>query len=176
MTTPIIEESSRDHFANPPACRLGCLAYLTDERGRVLLVQPENRDGYWQLPGGCAEENEQVTEAVRRTVSLKTGLKVTPGSILVVDQVPSNAQKNSAQGVNFVFDCGTIPSDTTITLPCARPDGTRWIRGAAFFPLDEELAALTLPYQHKRIMQATAARANGQTPLLWHGDLVLPTA
>ncbi|HYG83484.1 MAG TPA: NUDIX hydrolase [Verrucomicrobiae bacterium] len=65
MTTP------RDSF------ELGVKAFIRDTYGQVLLLHvPQEKTshpgGYWDMPGGKVEENENMVVALRREVKTKT--------------------------------------------------------------------------------------------------------
>lgn len=52
-------------------------AIVFDDVGRVLL-QRRSDNGFWGLPGGTIDPNENAAESVVREVYEETGLKVTP--------------------------------------------------------------------------------------------------
>ena len=46
--------TNEDFTATLPRKRMGAAVLLSDERGRVLLVEPVYKD-YWEIPGGAVE-------------------------------------------------------------------------------------------------------------------------
>lgn len=70
---------------------------LFERDGRVLLARRgiEPRLGYWDLPGGFAEEGEDPADAVRRELREETGLEVEPAELMRIDIEP--------YGDRFVF-------------------------------------------------------------------------
>jgi 8-oxo-dGTP diphosphatase len=68
------------HASQPVPC-VG--AVITDEAGRLLLVQRGHEPGLglWSIPGGRVEPGETDAEAVRREVLEETGLRVTCGPL-----------------------------------------------------------------------------------------------
>ncbi len=70
---------------------------LFERDGRVLLARRaiEPRLGYWDLPGGFAEEGEAPEDAVRRELREETGLDVEPLELMRIDIEP--------YGDRFVF-------------------------------------------------------------------------
>lgn len=53
--------------------RLGALAVVRDEQGRVLLVENSYMPGQWQLPGGGVEKGEAASEAIARELVEEVG-------------------------------------------------------------------------------------------------------
>ncbi|MEV7778306.1 NUDIX hydrolase [Kitasatospora sp. NPDC088351] len=58
---------------DPPGRRPGCLVLITDEDDRVLLVDPDHKDGLF-LPGGSADPDEPPHGAAARRLRVETGL------------------------------------------------------------------------------------------------------
>ncbi|NUS14045.1 MAG: NUDIX hydrolase [Streptomyces sp.] len=155
---------------NPPPRRIGCLAVIRNPRGGVLLENTSYND-YWQLPGGGALPNELPHDACAREVEEETGLGpasgFTVGALLVTDYTPPG--KQAAEGFNFVYDGGVIPTDAKITLPRANaPDEAPEILATTWVDL-YDLGRYTSPHQVRRILAAINVLCNPGAPR----DLVL---
>jgi hypothetical protein len=83
-----------------------------------LLVEPVYKD-YWEIVGGCVEENESPRQAAMREMKEELGMRVPLGRLLVVDWVPPRTDRT--EGVMFVYDGGTLDKQRTadIYLPAA---------------------------------------------------------
>ena len=115
-------------FASLPTMYGAAAALFTDELGRVLLVKPNYRD-HWSLPGGILEEGEPPPAGCAREVAEELGLHITPGELLVVDWVaPEGARPKPT--VHWVYDGGTIPAATPVTLQAEELDEYRFVAPA----------------------------------------------
>ncbi|MFD8413239.1 MULTISPECIES: NUDIX domain-containing protein [unclassified Streptomyces] len=74
-------------------------AVITDEQGRVLIVNPVYKER-WNLPGGHLDEGELPSAAARREVLEELGLDVEIGDLLVTAWVT----KAGGSHVFYVFD------------------------------------------------------------------------
>ncbi|GAA0313845.1 NUDIX hydrolase [Streptomyces polychromogenes] len=74
------------YIASLPRVLAGAAALFRDERGRVLLVEPNYREG-WALPGGTIESDtgESPRTAARRESAEEIGLDLPLGRLLAVD-------------------------------------------------------------------------------------------
>ncbi|MER6500654.1 NUDIX hydrolase [Streptomyces sp. NPDC001455] len=74
------------YIAGLPRVLAAAATVFRDARGRVLLVEPNYREG-WALPGGTVEsdEGESPRQAARRETSEEIGLDLPPGRLLAVD-------------------------------------------------------------------------------------------
>ncbi|GAA3685552.1 NUDIX hydrolase [Nonomuraea antimicrobica] len=141
-----------DFWATVNRVIAGAAAYITDERGRVLLVDPNYRE-HWSFPGGVIDAGEHPAQACAREVAEEVGLTVEVGRLLTVAWVdPQPAVPHPL--VNFVFDCGVISSGTPITLQ------TEELDDYGFFTL-EEAGGLLAPHVYDRLLSASAARDSG---------------
>ncbi|MER7972784.1 NUDIX hydrolase [Streptomyces sp. NPDC096080] len=76
------------YIAGLPRVLAGAAVLLRDEEGRVLLVEPNYREG-WALPGGTVESDDGETprQGARRETAEEIGLDREPGRLLAVDWV-----------------------------------------------------------------------------------------
>ncbi|MFF7308020.1 NUDIX domain-containing protein [Streptomyces sp. NPDC008137] len=74
------------YIASLPRVLAGAAALFRDGEGRVLLVEPNYRDG-WTLPGGTIESDEGETprQGARRETAEEIGLDRELGRLLAVD-------------------------------------------------------------------------------------------
>jgi 8-oxo-dGTP pyrophosphatase MutT (NUDIX family) len=129
-------------------------ALITDPGGRVLIVKPNYRD-HWQLPGGIVEHGEPPHAGCAREVEEETGLRITPGPLLVLDWVPPNEERPKPF-VFFVFDGGEIAAGTAITVQEEELDGYKFADVAEF---GTHLTGFLV----RRYTAALQARATGTT-------------
>lgn len=148
-----------DFWATVPRVITGASAYITDERGRVLLVDPNYRE-HWNLPGGLVDAGEHPAQACAREVAEEVGLTVEVGRLLTVNWVDGLPQVPCPL-VTFVFDGGEIASDTPITLQVEELDDY------GFFTV-EEAGRLLAGHVHERLLAAAAARESGEMGYLPH--------
>lgn len=146
-------------YAQPGHRRIGALVLIRNASGHVLLVKPSYKEG-WHLVGGGALPNELPHRAARREALEETGLAdLVPGDLLITDYMRANPATSAVEGVNFVFDGGTVPDDTVITLPTAKAGEEPELIDWAFVPADR-LADYCMPYQMRRVAEALAALAD----------------
>ncbi|MFE4452973.1 NUDIX domain-containing protein [Streptomyces sp. NPDC056796] len=94
------------YIAGLPRVLAGAATLFRDERGRVLLVEPNYREG-WALPGGTIESDDGETprEAARRETAEEIGLDLAPGRLLAVDWARG---ANRPPVVAYVYDGGVL--------------------------------------------------------------------
>jgi 8-oxo-dGTP pyrophosphatase MutT (NUDIX family) len=143
---------------------MGAAVLLSDDRGRVLLVEPTYKD-YWEIPGGAVEAGESPYAAVVRELHEELGLGVQPGRLLVVDWVPPRPDRT--EGLMLVFDGGILaPAQTArIRLP---PEELRSWTWCTEQQAGERLSELLA----RRIVAAVRARADGTVAYLENGVFV----
>ncbi|MEU5432870.1 NUDIX hydrolase [Streptomyces sp. NPDC020719] len=97
------------YIAGLPRVLAGAATLLRDAEGRVLLVEPNYREG-WALPGGTIESDhgESPRRAARRETLEEIGLDIMPGRLLAVDWVPGEARPPI---VAYVYDGGVLTED-----------------------------------------------------------------
>jgi ADP-ribose pyrophosphatase YjhB (NUDIX family) len=156
---------SDDFWAQVHRVVTGATAYITDERGRVLLVDPNYRE-HWSFPGGLIDAGEHPAQACAREVTEEVGLSVEVGRLLTVHW-EDRAPRAPYPVVTFMFDCGEVRSDTPITLQVEELDDY------GFFTV-EEAERLLAPFTYERMVASAAARTSGGLTYLppRHGGLV----
>ncbi|MGW6058632.1 NUDIX domain-containing protein [Streptomyces sp. NPDC055189] len=94
------------YIAGLPRIIAGAAALFRDSGGRVLLVEPNYREG-WALPGGTVESDEGETprQGARRETAEEIGLDVELGALLAVDWVPGTARPPL---VAYLYDGGVL--------------------------------------------------------------------
>ncbi|TCO24879.1 ADP-ribose pyrophosphatase YjhB (NUDIX family) [Kribbella steppae] len=102
---------------------MGAGVLFTDADGRALLVEPVYKD-YWEIVGGCVEENEAPRTAAVREVKEELGKAVSLGRLLVVDWVPPRPDRT--EGVMFVYDGGTLDEQGTADIHLPPDELSRW--------------------------------------------------
>ena len=106
MTTT---EDFATYIAGLPRILAGAAALFRDAGGRVLLVEPNYRDG-WALPGGTIESDEGETprQGARRETAEEIGLDRELGRLLAVDWVHGTARPPL---VAYLYDGGVLGED-----------------------------------------------------------------
>lgn len=117
--------------------RVGCGAFITDGKGRLLLVK-RRRDpeaDHWGLPGGKVDFLEPVPDTIRREIAEELGVEIElTGLLCVVDQIDADA---GSHWVNPVHRARIVSGVLAIMEPDALAD---W----GWFALDALPTPLTL--------------------------------
>ncbi|WP_371600062.1 NUDIX domain-containing protein [Streptomyces sp. NBC_00564] len=94
------------YIAGLPRVLAGAAALFRDSDGRVLLVEPNYRDG-WALPGGTVESDDGETprQGARRETAEEIGLDIELGRLLAVDWVHGTARPPL---VAYLYDGGVL--------------------------------------------------------------------
>ncbi|WP_405527991.1 NUDIX hydrolase [Streptomyces avidinii] len=94
------------YIASLPRVLAGAAALYRDAEGRVLLVEPNYREG-WALPGGTIEsdQGESPRTAARRESAEEIGLDLPLGRLLAVDWVLGSDRPPL---VAYVYDGGVL--------------------------------------------------------------------
>ncbi|WP_329114026.1 NUDIX hydrolase [Streptomyces sp. NBC_01353] len=97
------------YIATLPRVLAGAAALFRDAAGRVLIVEPNYREG-WTLPGGTIESDagETPRQAARRETAEEIGLDVELGALLVVDWSHGTARPPI---VAYVYDGGVLSDE-----------------------------------------------------------------
>ncbi|GGW72540.1 NUDIX hydrolase [Streptomyces lucensis JCM 4490] len=103
MTTT---DSFAAYIAGLPRVLAGAAALFRDAEGRVLLVEPNYREG-WALPGGTVESDEGETprQGARRETLEEIGLDRELGRLLAVDWVHGTGRPPL---VAYLYDGGVL--------------------------------------------------------------------
>jgi ADP-ribose pyrophosphatase YjhB (NUDIX family) len=97
------------YIASLPRVLAGAAALFRDADGRVLLVEPNYREG-WALPGGTIESDDGETprEGARRETLEEIGLDRPLGRLLAVDWVHGTGRPPL---VAYLYDGGVLGED-----------------------------------------------------------------
>lgn len=146
-----------------PPRRHGALTLLRNASGHVLLVRTSYKGGRWQLPGGAAHKDEPPHLARRRELAEETGIDQSrTGDLILIDYTPPSTI--GVEGLNVVFDGGTVPDDAVITLPGALPgEDEPELTDYAFVP-PARLGEFCIEHQTRRIEAALAVLADPTAP------------
>lgn len=148
-----------------PRKRMGAGMLLTDESGKVLLVEPTYKPG-WEIPGGVVEADESPREGARREVFEEIGLNREPGELLCVDWTA--ARPGHSEALTWIFDGGTLlPAEIPgIRLPATELRSFDFVSPDALADrLDERRAGRMLAAIRARIERRTLYTENGRVPL-----------
>ncbi len=108
MTTADIQDYAT-YIAGLPRVLAGAAMLFRDAEGRVLLVEPNYREG-WALPGGTVEsdDGESPRQGARRETLEEIGLDREPGRLLAVDWVPGTGRPPL---VAYLYDGGVLTEE-----------------------------------------------------------------
>ncbi|MEV0244302.1 NUDIX hydrolase [Streptomyces sp. NPDC050674] len=97
------------YIASLPRVLAGAAALFRDDEGRVLLVEPNYREG-WALPGGTVESDDGETprQGARRETAEEIGLDRELGQLLAVDWVQGPGRPPL---VAYLYDGGVLSED-----------------------------------------------------------------
>ncbi|MCX4965771.1 NUDIX hydrolase [Streptomyces sp. NBC_00654] len=97
------------YIAGLPRVLAAAASLFRDGRGRILIVEPNYRDG-WALPGGTVESDtgEGPRQAARRETAEEIGLDLEPGRLLAVDWARGAARPPIAA---YLYDGGVLSEE-----------------------------------------------------------------
>ncbi|MFC8449269.1 NUDIX domain-containing protein [Kitasatospora sp. NPDC057223] len=133
----------------------GCL--LQDEEGNVLIVKAGYRE-HWQFPGGTIDLGEGPDVCAGRELEEETGIVKEPGALLAISWTHPSAELDHP-AAHFLFDLGTVPTGTPVTVPAGELDTYRWA------PVPEALQLLG-PARSLRLAAALEARTDGRVRIV----------
>lgn len=142
------------YLASLPRVLAGAAALFRDAEGRVLLVEPNYRDG-WALPGGTIEsdDGESPREGARRETLEEIGLDRPLGRLLAVDW-------STGQGrpplVAYLYDGGVLGEEDLKEIKLQEEELLSWRMVAP-----EEVTEYLLGSLGRRVLAGLDVLANG---------------
>ncbi|MFC4467647.1 NUDIX domain-containing protein [Streptomyces xiangluensis] len=142
------------YIAGLPRVLAGAAALIRDAEGRVLLVEPNYREG-WALPGGTVESDDGETprQGARRETAEEIGLDLEIGRLLAVDWVPGAGRPPI---VAYLYDGGVLREDQFKAIRLQEEELLSW-RLVARDQVGEYLPSAT----GRRVLAALDALAEG---------------
>ncbi|MEV6020865.1 NUDIX domain-containing protein [Streptomyces sp. NPDC002667] len=142
------------YIAGLPRVLVGAAALFRDADGRVLLVEPNYRDG-WTLPGGTVEsdDGESPRQGARRETAEEIGLDVELGRLLAVDWVLGPERPPL---VAYLYDGGVLGERELGAIRLQEEELLSW----RLVPR-EEVAAHLLGASGRRVLTALDVLAEG---------------
>ncbi|GAA3007673.1 NUDIX domain-containing protein [Streptomyces fulvorobeus] len=112
------------YIAGLPRVLAAAASLFRDDRGRVLLVEPNYRAG-WALPGGTVESDtgESPRQAARRETAEEIGLDLEPGRLLAVDWARGSARPPIAA---YLYDGGVLTEAQLATVRLQEEELLSW--------------------------------------------------
>ncbi|MGW7365039.1 NUDIX domain-containing protein [Streptomyces sp. NPDC054841] len=146
------------YIASLPRVLAGAATLFRDADGRVLLVEPNYREG-WALPGGTIESDagETPREAARRETLEEIGLDVEPGRLLAVDWVRGAARPPI---VAYVYDGGVLSGERFRAIRLQEEELISWKLVAP-----DEITTYLLDSLGHRVLAALDALTKGTGPV-----------
>ena len=112
------------YIAGLPRVLAGAAALFRDAAGRVLLVEPNYREG-WALPGGTIESDEGETprQGARRETAEEIGLDREIGRLLAVDWAHGTGRPPV---VAYLYDGGVLTEDDLAAIRLQEEELLSW--------------------------------------------------
>ncbi|WP_330299439.1 NUDIX hydrolase [Streptomyces sp. NBC_00503] len=112
------------YIASLPRVLAGAAVLYRDDRGRVLVVEPNYREG-WVLPGGTIESDrgESPRTAARRESAEEIGLDLPLGRLLAVDWTLGPARPPL---VAYVYDGGVLDAAQLTSIKLQEEELISW--------------------------------------------------
>ncbi|QEU90662.1 NUDIX hydrolase [Streptomyces kanamyceticus] len=145
------------YIAGLPRVLVAAAALFRDVEGRVLLVEPNYREG-WALPGGTVESDagETPRQGARRETAEEIGLDVTLGPLLAVDWVPAGAERVRPPLVAYLYDGGVLDTERLKSIRLQEEELLSWRLADR-----SDLAELLLGATARRVATALDVLADG---------------
>ncbi|HZF88194.1 NUDIX hydrolase [Streptomyces sp.] len=142
------------YIAGLPRVLAGAAALFRDAEGRVLLVEPNYREG-WALPGGTIESDDGETprQGARRETAEEIGLDRPLGRLLAVDWVHG---PDRPPLVAYLYDGGVLTEDDLKAIRLQEEELLSW----RLVPR-EELTDHLLDALGRRVLAALDVLADG---------------
>ncbi|MFF0740075.1 NUDIX domain-containing protein [Streptomyces sp. NPDC004111] len=152
MTQELTEYAT--YIASLPRALAAAAVLFRDAEGRVLMVEPNYREG-WALPGGTIESDtgETPRQAARRETLEEIGLDVEPGRLLVADWARGKGRPPIAA---YLFDGGVLDAERLAAIRVQEEELLSW----RLVPVDE-VRTYALGSLGDRVLAALAALADG---------------
>ncbi|AXE89819.1 NUDIX hydrolase [Streptomyces sp. Go-475] len=145
------------YIASLPRVLAGAAALFRDGEGRVLLVEPNYREG-WALPGGTVESDDGETprQGARRETAEEIGLDRELGRLLAVDWVHGTGRPPL---VAYLYDGGMLGEDDLKAIRLQEEELLSWRLVAR-----EELAEYLPGALGRRVLTGLDVLADGSGP------------
>ncbi len=155
VTTPDADYAA--YIAGLPRALAAAASLFRDAEGRLLLVEPNYRQG-WALPGGTVESEagEGPRQAARRETLEEIGLDLAPGRLLAVDWARGVGRPPI---VAYLYDGGVLTADRLAAIRLQEEELLSWRLVA---PAD--LDGFLLGALRHRVRAALAVLASGGGP------------
>ncbi|MFF0112582.1 NUDIX domain-containing protein [Streptomyces prasinus] len=154
MTTTRDAQDYATYIASLPRVLAGAAVLFRDGEGRVLLVEPNYREG-WTLPGGTIEsdEGESPRQGARRETAEEIGLDRELGRLLVVDWARGAGRPPV---VAYLYDGGVLGADDLAAIRLQEEELLSW----RLVPRAELAEHLSVPLG-RRVQAALDVLADG---------------
>ncbi|MEV6342901.1 NUDIX hydrolase [Actinoplanes sp. NPDC051851] len=157
--------TSGEFTATLPRKRMSSGVLLSDQHGRVLLIEPAYKP-YWEIPGGAVETNESPYAAAQRELREDLGLALRVGRLLVTDWVPPSV--DASEVLVQVYDGGVLTPDQTARIRPPANEVRSW-----GWCTEEEATRRVSEVLSRRIQAAVWARSERAMVYLENGYFVV---